>query len=405
MGKMSIIMCNVCARRKVALWAMVALLGGWGAVLGAQTPSAGKAAPTAKPTRSSVSGWTTPRTPWGDPDLQGIWTTIHFGRNVLLERPPALAGRFELTQEQADARFNRINEFAAYQGRLDSQGVGTYGREFRDAENLEELGIKQSRRTSQIIDPPDGRIPYTEEGRRRVKAQAEAASRPRPVHGVEDMPGPRCLPSVFPANMAPGGVDNGKQIVQSPGYVVIQYENGPPFVRVIPIGGQLTSTIPQWWGQPRGHWEGDTLVVETTQYNGRGSYRGSDGEHLRVVERFTRTGENEVDYTYTVDDPTTYMRPWTVGLNWLRYPGQFELVEYACSEGNYDLPVLLRIAQAETAMRGVYTPINDELTSPELQMLEIAAPARDTSNKDKSSTNKDKSSAVGEKKSGEAGLQ
>lgn len=313
---------------------------------------------------SAGAKFTAPRTPWGDPDLQGegIWTIAHFGRSVDMERPPELAGRVELTQEEADARADRVANYVANE----QGGTGTYGREWRDIDVLlPKINVRYSRRTSTIIDPPDGLIPYRPEARKRMAAEREVAGRPRPVQGVEDLgEAGRCLPNVYMGRLEAGGVDNGMRIVQSPGFVVMLYENGPPHMRVIPIAADPPSTIPQFWGQPRGRWEGDTLVVETTHYK--------DRKDLRLVERFTRTAVNEFDYKATIEDPTTYSRPWTVGMNWLHYPGIFELVEYACHEGNYSLPTILRIAQMETEKKGTWTPVRNP---PQPTRLQVAPKA------------------------------
>ena len=364
-------------RRWMSACAVTAMVVGAGVLpytVSGQTPAAAKTGPTDTP---AGKAWTPPRTSWGDPDLQGIWTTAHFGRSVPLERSREYAGRVELTQEEADARFNRVLEYTAYE---QGGGVGTHGREWFETEYLAEMGIKQSRRTSQIIDPPDGRIPFTAEALKRRAERAAAANVPKPVRGVEDLATGRCLGgAAFPGG--PGvNTNNGKRIVQAPDYVVILYENAND-ARVIPVAGQPTATMRRPTGQARGRWEGNTLVIENTRYSGEATYQGA-GEHLRIVERFTRTSAGEIDYQFTVEDPTTFTRPWTVGISWLLDPRQTDLMESACHEGNYSLPRILRFAQMETERTGVYNPLESDRAAE--ARLQVTPPAGDAATKKES---------------------
>jgi hypothetical protein len=202
-------------------------------------------------------------------------------------------------------------------------------------------------RTSLIIDPPDGRIPaLTPDGQKRAAAHAEA-QRLHPADGPEDRPlTDRCIlwPVAGPP-MIPGGYNNNYQIVQGPGYVMIVVEMIHD-VRIIPTDGRphLPSTIRQWMGDPRGHWEGDTLVVDTTNFTGKTTFRGS-GENLHLVEHFTRTAPGQLMYEFTVNDPESFTKPWTAQIPMARAEGP--LVEYACHEGNYAMEGILRGARKQ----------------------------------------------------------
>jgi hypothetical protein len=295
--------------------------------------------PEPRSTEDTVK-YSAPRTPWGHPDFQGIWTTDHFGQHVDLERPPELAGKFETTEEETlrrkDDEANR-NAFG--------DTVGNYGREWRDTEFSR---FKPSRRTSLISDPEDGRVPYLPEVQKQMAAGRQAARRAQGgPGGPEDLPdGLRCLRG-FPGVNLPIGYNNNKQIVQSPSHITILYEMNHD-MRVIPLTDRDTFTprLRQAWGVPRGRWEGDTLVIETTNFTGELSFQRSR-ENLKVVERLTRTAADELDYRFTVEDPTVFARPWTVWMPWLRDDSQYEIYEYACHEGNYSLPNTLSAARDE----------------------------------------------------------
>lgn len=302
------------------------------------TPKPGAAArATAAP-----KAYSAPRTPWGDPDFQGIWSTDHFGQHVDLERPPELAGKSEVTAEEAEAR--RVAE-AIVLATGNAEGargtLGTYGREWRDTEFSK---FKPSTRTSLIVVPPDGRLPErTAEG----KARAAARRQPRPIRSHQDLPlGLRCIRG-FPGVMMPIGYNNNKQIVQGPGYVTILYEMNHD-MRIIPLDGRphVGPKLRGYFGDSRGRWEGDTLVVEITNFSGKGDFQGTS-EHLRVVERFRRTSADELDYQFSMEDPATFTRPWTVSMPWLRDDSQYEIYEYACHEGNQSLANTLSGARAE----------------------------------------------------------
>jgi hypothetical protein len=288
-----------------------------------------------------TENWTTPRTAWGDPDLQGMYTTDALGQNVPLERDPKLGTKAWLTQEEADKRRAERRLAIAFGAPGDT---GNYGTEWRDTERA-----RPSNQSSLLIDPPNGRLPpLTPEGQKRQAARPDPNQRP---NGPEDFSDPwdRCITRGMPGVMMPNGYANGLQIIQVPGSVVLFYEMIHE-VRRVPLDGRphAHKKIRQWWGDPRGRWEGDTLVVETTNFNSKNTFYGSS-ENMRLVERFTRTGPDTIDYRYTVEDPTIWTRPFTalVPLQADRSPNAYELWEYACHEGNYALANMLSAARAE----------------------------------------------------------
>jgi hypothetical protein len=328
-------------------------------------PAAGQTAAAAGTPASGV--WQVPRTPWGHPDLQGVWTSDEeYG--VPLERPvkygeQALLDATELAKKREDARKRaRLEagpptlteaEKADAPPRLLSGTVGD------GPEHWFELGQAISARTSLVIDPPNGRIPpFTELANGRV-------IHPRTVVGYEDgrrggaADGPedlnlaeRCLTRGLPNLWVPQVYNNGFQIVQSPDYVTVYYERLHE-ARVIPLDGRapLASGIRQWIGSSRGHWDGDTLVVDVTNFSDKTSYKRS-GEGLHLVERYRRLGPDTVSVEITLDDPTTWTRPWTMAVTGKRDPRYWQIFEYACHEGNYSLSHVLSGARAEESRTG-----------------------------------------------------
>ena len=279
--------------------------------------------------------YTVPRTPWGAPDLQGIWTG-DAAHGIPLERPLDAVESAALTPEEAAARRER--------GTLRS--IWGYEREWRDT-TLGYAKDAPSTQVAMIVDPPDGRLPpMTPEGEALIAAAA-SAERGRPA-GPEDLSSwVRCITRGLPEMMLPRVYNNGLQVVQGPGFVAIQKEMIHE-TRVIPTDGRphLGANVTQWLGDSRGRWEGDTLVVEVTNFNGRFSYRGS-GENMTLIERYRRTGPDTLVYAFTVDDPTIWTAPWTGMFTFGRDDDQYELVEYACHEGNYGMTNILSGARAE----------------------------------------------------------
>ena len=296
-----------------------------------------------------TKNWKTPRTPWGDPDLQGMYTTDALGQNVPFERDPKLGTKAWLTQEDADKRRAERRLSIAFGSAGDT---GNYGTEWRDTERA-----RPSAQASLLIDPPDGRLPpRTPEGQKRLAARPDPTQRP---NGPENFPDPwdRCITRGMPGVMIPNGYANGLQILQVPGSVVLLYEMIHE-VRRIPLDGRphIHKKIGQWWGDARGRWDGDTLVVETTNFNTKNLFNGHDrslfngaSENMRLVERFIRTGPDTIDYRFTVEDPTIWTKPFTalVPLQADRGQNSYEIWEYACHEGNYSMANMLSAARAD----------------------------------------------------------
>jgi hypothetical protein len=287
-----------------------------------------------------------PRTPDGHPSLEGIWTNATL---TPLQRPADLGNKAYFTAEEAAAYEKQV----LIQSNSDNQprkpgDPGSYNAAFMDRGNR----IEKSLRTSLVIDPPDGRIPpFTAEAQARAQAIREYAAQ-HPADGPEDRDlSERCLmfSGVGPP-MLTEPYNNNYQIVQSPGYVSVLAEMNHD-VRVIPTapGVSTPNGVSQWHGVSRGHWDGDTLIVETTniKFNNQShfgaAYRGMSDENLRVTERFTRTDAETIVYQATVDDPTVYTKPWTIEEAFSRTKGP--LFEYACHEGNYALPDILKGAR------------------------------------------------------------
>ena len=277
--------------------------------------------------------WKVPRTPWGHPDLQGIWNN---GTTTPLERPRDLENREFLSDEEWAARAKESATRADTRPDDPLADVElAYNNEWWDR------GVPL-KRTSLIIDPPNGKLPpLTAEGQQRVAAR-EAARRQRgPADSWEDRPlQERCL-LYHGVPPFPTGYNNNYQIVQTREYVAIRYEMMDE-TRIIPLDGRphLGPRIRSWIGNARGRWEGDTLVVETTNYNDQATFRfPADNETLRVIERFTRVGDGQIDYQFMVDNPTMYTKPWKAVLPMAKVKGP--IYEYACHEGNYGIANVL----------------------------------------------------------------
>ena len=302
--------------------------------LAGQTPTTHRDTAPAS-TAADARKWTTPRTPWGHPDLQGLWNN---STPTPLERPADVANREFLTDEGWAARAREVATRAEQRpDDADADLTLAYNQVWWDR------GMPL-RRTSLIIDPADGRLPpLTPEGRKRLAEREAAASSRGPADSWEDRPLPeRCL--VYHAvPPLPTGYNNNYLIAQTRDSVAIRYEM-LAHTRIIPLDGRphLGPAIPQWLGNSRGHWEGDTLVVETTDYNSKTHLRFFPiaYETLRVIERFTRTAEDRIDYRFTIDNPTMYTRPWTAELPFTKARGP--IYEYACHEANYSLPNVLK---------------------------------------------------------------
>ncbi len=295
------------------------------------------------------------RTPWGDPDLQGMWSNSTI---VPLQRPDDLKGKDSLTDKEVEERFQQHRQLLWGKREGDT---GFYN------EFWWEWG-KDSNRTSLIVDPPDGKLPpLTPQAqelakRRRLANMAEGSEGepvPPPASWLDLNSFDRCISRGLPGAMMPGFYGHYYEILQVPGYVVIHMEHIHDS-RVIPLRGapHLGQGIRQWLGDARGRWEGDTLVVETTNFNGKVTDRAATvfgaGDDLRLVERFRRAGGDTIDYQYTVTSPSTFTRPWTAVIPFHRV--QEKVMEYACHEGNYAMRNILSGARAEDAAGQKSTP-------------------------------------------------
>ena len=286
--------------------------------------------------------WTAPRTPDGQPDLQGIWSNATI---TPLERPKELAGKQFFTEQEAGEYEKRILQ-ESNKDRRDGDREADVGRAYNDAWWDRGTRVVPTRRTSMVVDPADGRVPaLTPAAQQREAARIEALR--RPARGPEDRGLPeRCIqwPTAGPP-MLPSAYNNNYQILQTPGYVVILIEMIHD-VRIIPLDGRphLASNIRQWLGDSRGHWEGDELVVDTTNFTDKTPFRGSD-RNLHLIERFKRIDAETILYRFTVDDPTAFTKPWSGEAPLTRTPGP--IYEYACHEGNYGKTNILSGARAD----------------------------------------------------------
>lgn len=303
--------------------------------------------------------WTPSRLPWGDPDFQGVW---RYEATIPLERPDALEGRASLTEEEIAEIARLEEELAANRlAGLDGAAVGRASVEESPIRGNEYNAFWQDHgrarqvyaRTSLIVDPADGKLPYTDDARR-AAARAAARYGVGPYESYLDPDtGERCLTDGVTALMWQGPNGGHNRIVQSPGYVTILHEEYGDR-RIIPVDGREHRGIPQWLGDAIGRWEGDTLVVETTNFLDRTNYEWANiwmraSEDLRLVERFTRAGEDTMEYTITVEDPKTFTTPWTAVLPITKLADGTQIYEYACHEGNYAMTNLLRAGRAQTA--------------------------------------------------------
>ena len=284
------------------------------------------------------------KTPWGDPDLQGTWSNQTL---TPLERPRQFADKPVLTEAEAAAYEKQLVDA----GNVDNRNPGTvqdvnlaYNQVWWDRGNK----IVADRRTALIVDPPDGRIPaLTSAAQKRRDEDRSASDNEKSAASWLDFDVySRCIiRSALPRLST--GYNNNYEIVQAPGYVAILQEQIHD-TRIIPLAGRphLAGAVRQWLGDSRGRWEGDTLVVETTNFTdeARGSTFRDATRNMVLVERFRRVDAETIDYQFTVTDPETWTRPWTVKMPWNKVDGL--MYEYACHEGNYGLANTLRSARA-----------------------------------------------------------
>jgi hypothetical protein len=316
----------------------------WAAAIAAAFLVSGTAAGQSAKAKPAAKAWTLPRTPDGQPDLQGVWTNATI---TPLERPADLGDKAFFTEQEAADYEKRT--FAQITGdRRDGGAQADVGRSYNEFWRDRGTKVVGTRRTSLITDPPDGRVPPLTAAAQKKQEDARAYQRLHAADGPEDRSlWERCLTRGVP--MIPGPYNNDFQIIQNPGYVVIFHEMIHE-ARVVPLDGRphAANDIRQWLGDPRGHWEGDTLVVESTNFSEKSNLRGSS-TGLHLVERFTRTAPDTIRYQFTVDDPSTFTKPWSAEMSMTTMNSP--IYEYACNEGNYAMSGLLGGARTDEKKR------------------------------------------------------
>ncbi len=314
---------------------------GTGSVLAGVSPAVEAGA---EATAVAADASTPPRTSWGDPDLRGVWD---FRTITPLERPSELADKAVLSDAEA-AEFEQETLARRNKDRRTADGISAqvdvasaYNQFWWDYGDK----LTADKRTSLIVDPPDGRIPerYAVST---ARSQERREARTRPAHGPEDRGvAERCILG-FNAGppMNPSAYNNNVHLLQTPDFVVILNEMVHDS-RIVPLDGRahLPGHVRQWRGDSRGRWEGDTLVVETVNFTDKTSFRGS-GRNMRLLERFTRVDAERLVYEYTIDDPESFAAPWTAAIPMTKTSEP--MFEYACHEGNYGMLNLLVSARA-----------------------------------------------------------
>src|SRR5262245_8717144 len=294
--------------------------------------------------QQAAKTWTAPKTPWGDPDIQG-WFSNLSENGTPLERPAQFANR-KLEDIKGE-------ELLAIKQAAQNRTVESFAGPLHAPEDWwqKDLNMVKGTQAWLVVDPPDGKVPpLTAEATARNDARAEARrANPRgPSDSWEDRSlYDRCITRGLPGSMMPAIYGNSYQILQTPDYVAIRYEMIHE-TRIIPLDGRahVSPKIRTYMGDARGHWEGDTLVVETTNFRDESSYRNSNSSTLRLVEKFQRVGPASVKWSVTVDDPKTWVRPWTFAMP-LTIDDTQPVLEYACHEGNLGLRNILSVARAE----------------------------------------------------------
>jgi len=334
--------------RRYLIAAVLTVAGIGGAAVPAQAQA--KRAAESSTAASVDSKWKAPKLAWGHPDLEGIWTSDDM-RGVPMSRPPQFGTRRSLTDEEFAARARERAEAR----KVDDARTGT----FRNEEGSRDFGY-----TSMVIDPPDGRIPaLTAEARTRLAIRGTSGV--GPFNTIDDFSlWDRCITRGVAGSWLPVVYGNGTRIIQTPDSVIIAHEMVHE-TRVIPLDGRphLGGGIHQLMGDSRGHWEGHTLVIETTNFTDRLAVTGGvrHSEAMKMTERITRIDPHMIDYELRVDDPKTYTAPWTLRMTLTSQPG-YEMYEYACHEGNRSVPNSLSGEReyerqaAENARKGLPPP-------------------------------------------------
>jgi hypothetical protein len=320
--------------------------------------------------------FTPPRTPWGDPDLQGVWPGTEMV-GVPLQRPQQFGSRNELTEDEFQARVKQAKQteddaLADFDvTSADTRNAGAVGSATSPPPHWLERG-KPSRQASLIVDPPDGRQPAQVPEAQKRAADAQAARKGRgPADSYTDRSlYDRCITRGVLGSILPVIYNNGNEIVQAPGFVAIRNEmiHETRIVWLDPSTGSgspraesrgdgrphLTPSIKGYMGDSRGRWDGNTLVVETKNLNGRNGVGGNGGgttsDRITLTERFTMLDANTLQYEVTIDDPGTWARPWTIAFPWKR-DQSYGMFEYACHEGNYAMKNILTGARADDAAK------------------------------------------------------
>jgi hypothetical protein len=284
--------------------------------------------------RKAATGkaWTPPKTPWGEPDLQGIWPLNHL-----------IATPFQRPEKFGDRRFLTEDEYATAQKNADNRNKRFESGAIPQADS----GSAVMKQTSLLVEPANGRFPALTPKGKEMYASMHGSYKPGQT--IFDSPADfdewdRCITRGLPVSMEPRNYNNGIRIMQSPGYVMIVLEMAHE-VRVIPTDGRpaLDNSIKEWLGESRGHWEGNTLVVVTTNFNGKGDLTNAGvpgspplnpaSESLRITERFTRTDPDTIDFQMHVEDPDVIVSPFTVAYP-MKLDNKYRMYEYACHEGN-----------------------------------------------------------------------
>jgi hypothetical protein len=300
---------------------------------------------------SAAQTWAHPKTPWGDPDLQGTWTSDDC-IGAPMNRPANFGNRLYYTEQELEDREKQIEkqhatdlvETVAPDARVGTGPPGHWGERAR----------RPCKQTSLVVDPPDGQTPaLLPEARTRPSGETALNNNPKADSWLDFSYYIRCITRGVVGSIYPVVYGNGQEIVQAPGYVSIMQEMVHE-ARVIPLDGRphASASIRTYMGDPRGHWEGNTLVVETTNFLGGKTSTSGNGwgtpasDALKLVERYTRVGPSEMRYEVTVDDPKTYVQPFKIGFPLTQEPG-YRNFEYACHEGNYAMFDSLSGARAE----------------------------------------------------------
>jgi hypothetical protein len=309
-----------------------------------QTPGSNQA--SGSRLQAARKPFATPRTPWGDPDLQGNFTNV-YEDGTPLERPDQFAGR-RLDDVKGE-------ELAAIKRAQQQRTISNFEGPIHAPDHWwqDALFLEKGSQAWFVTDPTDGKIPtMTTEAQQRIAARAAArrASGRGPADSYEDRSlYDRCLTRGLPGSMMPAIYGNSYRIVQGQGFIAIQYEMIHE-TRVIPIEASprphVGKKVHLDMGDARGHWDGDTLVVETTNFHPRSAYRNANADALKLTERFTRTAPDKVRWSVTVEDPTTWTRPWTFAMP-LTMNDTEPIMQYECHEGNYGLRNILSAARAD----------------------------------------------------------